>query len=721
MNNFLITGGCGFIGSNFCNYIINNVNKLVIVDKISYSSSIEYLNKDVIKKSLIIKEDIININLEKIINDNDINYVIHFAAQTHVDNSYKSFNEFINDNIISTQVLCEEIYKYNKKYNKSTVLLHFSTDEVYGPSENNIIFNETSNFNPTNPYSATKACSEMIINTYKYSYNMPIIITRCNNVYGKNQHYEKVIPCFINKALNNDELPIHGDGNKVRDFIHCDDVNNAIKIIIEKGEIGEIYNIGINNPIKINDLANKIINIIGKGNIKYIQNRPFNDYRYIVDTSKLEKLGWKPNINFDDGLNDVINWIKERNVNIKSFNDIIETNCKEFNDKRGVIQFIPINKLFRQQFITLNHKNVLRGIHTSPYGKVITCLNGSFIDYIIDFNTLTYKKYFFTKNMQLYVPPHCGHCYVTLEDNSTMLYQLEGVYNECNEKNYNYKCPYINLDISSNINYIISDKDKNHPFYKNIDYIVLGSTGFLGEEICKILKNDNKNYISINTRLEEVNKIKELLLLYKPKYVICAAGISGKPSVSWCETNKIETLETNITYQLTLANICNNLNIHLTLFVSGLLYKDGIFSEEDIPNNYDLYYSQCRILLEKCLEVYNNILLLRIMYPISFTDNPKCFLNKIISRKNNIHDIEINSTIIPSLFPLIPNMIEMNKTGIYNFVNNGVISIKNICNYLEKNNNMKFNLIEYKSNIGFLNINKLKSLFNIEDINTYFK
>ena len=147
----------------------------------------------------------------------------------------------------------------------------------------------------------------MIINTYKYSYNLPVIISRCNNVYGKYQFVEKVIPCFILNAINNSNLPIQGDGSKVRDFI----LYSKLVVIIEKGNIGEIYNIGNDNPIKILDLANIIIDKIGKGKVTFIKDRPFNDNRYYVNSNKLESLGWTTTMDFDKGINEVIEWIKE--------------------------------------------------------------------------------------------------------------------------------------------------------------------------------------------------------------------------------------------------------------------------------------------------------------------------------------------------------------------------------------------------------------------------
>lgn len=389
--------------------------------------------------------------------------------------------------------------------------------------------------------------------------------------------------------------------------------------------------------------------------------------------------------------------------------------CDLFQDIRGIMQFIPVHDKIAQQFLSKNHKNVIRGIHISPYGKWVTCIQGSFIDYVINFETMTYKKYHlvYNESNHIYVPPNHGHCFLSLEDDSIMLYQLEGIFDSLKEINYHYRCPYINLDIPYG-KYIVSDKDNANPFYKPIDYVVFGSNGFLGQETIKVLKN----YITLSTRLEEVDKIEKQLAFYKPKYVICAAGISGKPTVQWSETNRIETLTTNVTYQLTLVQICNKLNIHITLYLSGMMYKSDsklTYTEEDEPNNLDFYYTKCRILLEKALQCYNNVLGLRIMYPIAFNKHPKCFLNKMLERKDNAHNVDINTTIIPDLFPKLPLLIESNTTGLVNFVNDGSISIENLFHIYNQyiDNTFTYNLVPHNNSIGLLDATKLASIVPI--------
>ena len=513
-------------------------------------------------------------------------------------------------------------------------------------------------------------------------------------------------------------MTIHKDGEYIRDFIHVNDVIEAVLTIMEKGTFGEVYNIGNDNPIKIIDLANMIINKVGKGRIAYIKDRAFNDFRYPLEVSKLKSLGWINKIDFNDGLDEVIEWIKE---NCDYFNEI---KGKTFNDIRGKLQFIPVpTETIKQQLVSTNKKDVVRGIHMSPYAKHVICIKGSFIDYVIDFSTMTYKKYYISSDNlnKVYVPPNHGHMFISLEDDSTMFYQIEGIYNQQNEINYNYLCPFINLDIPFENNYILSEQDKKAAFFKKVDYVLLGSTGYLGGKIEEELKKQNKNYIVLNTRLENTDLLKKQLDFYKPKYLISAAGISGKPSTSWCESNKIQTLNTNITYQLTLANICKSLNIHLTILVTGNIYKydkDRLFKEEDEANNESNYYYKCRLLLEKCLSCYDNILLLRISYPVSLDDHPKCLISKLKNRLDSIDNIKINITVIPELFKNIPSIIEKNHTGLLNFVNKGHIYLHELLKIL--------NIENYKNNynednqFGLLDTCKLESLVENDKISHVF-
>ena len=295
--NILITGGLGFIGSNFINYIFSNYNlnfhKIINIDKESYCSNTKFTIND--PKYKYIKADINDKNLITfILKEYNITHIIHFAAQSHVDNSFDNSLDYTIDNVMGTHSLLDCV----KNIDKNILFIHFSTDEVYGESINkNDIKIETSLLLPTNPYATSKAAAEMYVNSYKKSYNLKTIILRCNNVFGPNQYPEKVIPKFIKQIKNNEKITIHGKGDSVRDFIHVNDVSEAILTTLEKGKINEIYNISGEIKISIIDLAKLII---GKDNIdpyiEYVKDRPFNDKRYEINSDKLKMLGWKVNI-----------------------------------------------------------------------------------------------------------------------------------------------------------------------------------------------------------------------------------------------------------------------------------------------------------------------------------------------------------------------------------------------------------------------------------------
>ena len=247
-----------------------------------------------------------------IIHDYNIEYIIHFAAQSHVQNSFDDSLQYTKDNIVGTHNLLEVC----RKYGKVKRFIHVSTDEVYGESMISDIENkknEESILCPTNPYAATKAGAELIAQSYYHSFNLPIIITRGNNVYGANQYPEKIIPRFIKQLKEDKKVTIQGDGSNIRAFIHVMDVARAFALILEKGEIGEIYNIGSddNEEYSVLEIAKMLIKKIKKtdeysGHIEYIEDRPFNDKRYYISNEKIKKLGWNIIENFEEGINSLI-------------------------------------------------------------------------------------------------------------------------------------------------------------------------------------------------------------------------------------------------------------------------------------------------------------------------------------------------------------------------------------------------------------------------------
>jgi len=311
----LVTGGCGFIGSNFINhyFLKDNFSVLVNIDVLNYCSDINNVDEKIRNHSKykFYQTDITNKEeIRNILRKHRITQVIHFAAQSHVDNSFNSSLQFTQDNILGTHFLLEE----SRLHGLIERFVHVSTDEVYGGLEENSGEKiETSILCPTNPYAATKAGAELIAQSYYHSFNFPVIITRGNNVFGQNQYPEKAIPKFIKLLKNNQKITIHGDGSCIRDFIHVNDVIKAFEIILEKGNIGEIYNIGCDdvNQISILDLAKLLIKKIKPKEdhekwIEYIENRPFNDKRYNISNKKLKLLGWGIKINLDEGLDKLI-------------------------------------------------------------------------------------------------------------------------------------------------------------------------------------------------------------------------------------------------------------------------------------------------------------------------------------------------------------------------------------------------------------------------------
>ena len=309
----LVTGGCGFIGSNFINYYFpqKKCEVLINLDAMYYCADEKNINDNIISSSNyhLVKGNVCNEDLVSLLlQEYKITHVIHFAAQSHVQRSFDDSLSFTQDNIVGTHQLLECC----RKYNKLEKFIHVSTDEVYGESLNELNEQhktEQSILCPTNPYAATKAGAELMAQSYAHSYKMPIIITRGNNVYGPNQYPEKLISRFIQLLKEDKKVTIQGDGSCVRAFLHAKDTARAFECILEKGKIGEIYNIGCDEGMEFSvmDIAKKLIKLIKKTEkyedwIEYIEDRPFNDQRYYISNSKVKDLGWDIRIQLDDGL-----------------------------------------------------------------------------------------------------------------------------------------------------------------------------------------------------------------------------------------------------------------------------------------------------------------------------------------------------------------------------------------------------------------------------------
>ncbi|CAA0816357.1 Trifunctional UDP-glucose 4-6-dehydratase/UDP-4-keto-6-deoxy-D-glucose 3-5-epimerase/UDP-4-keto-L-rhamnose-reductase RHM1 [Striga hermonthica] len=311
--NILITGAAGFIASHVANRLIRNYPeyKIVVLDKLDYCSNLKNLLPSKSSPNFkFVKGDIGSADLVNyLLIAENIDTIMHFAAQTHVDNSFGNSFEFTKNNIYGTHVLLEAC----KVTGQIRRFIHVSTDEVYGETDEDAVVgnHEASQLLPTNPYSATKAGAEMLVMAYGRSYGLPVITTRGNNVYGPNQFPEKLIPKFILLAMRGKTLPIHGDGSNVRSYLYCEDVAEAFEVILHKGEVGHVYNIGTKRERRVIDVAKdicKLFNMDPDKSIQFVENRPFNDQRYFLDDQKLHNLGWSERTVWEEGLKKTIEW-----------------------------------------------------------------------------------------------------------------------------------------------------------------------------------------------------------------------------------------------------------------------------------------------------------------------------------------------------------------------------------------------------------------------------
>jgi len=315
----LITGGAGFMGSNFTRFMVNKYpqHEFINFDKLTYAGNLENL-RDIENKPNynFIRGDVCDLNFLCYVLK-DVEVVFHFAAESHVDHSIEGSLGFTKTNTLGTHILLEAV----RKSLKIKRFIHISTDEIYGEIfEGEFI--EEDHFAPTNPYSASKAAAEMFVQAYQRTYKTPIITVRgCNN-YGPYQYPEKIIPRFITSLIQNKKIPLHGAGENVRNYIYVEDFCTAVDTIFQKGKIGEVYNIATDYEISNIDLTKLLIKKLEKNEsfIEFVPDRPFNDKRYKINASKLLSLGWSPKFSFEEGLDKTLEWYKK---NVGWWKDIV--------------------------------------------------------------------------------------------------------------------------------------------------------------------------------------------------------------------------------------------------------------------------------------------------------------------------------------------------------------------------------------------------------------
>jgi dTDP-glucose 4,6-dehydratase len=310
MLNVLVTGGAGFIGSNFVRHALATHPdwRVTTLDKLTYAGRLENLKGAIDHpRHEFVRGDVADPAVAgPLVADSDV--VVHFAAETHVDRSIMNAGEFITTDVFGTFVLLEAA----REAPKLRKFIQISTDEVYGSVAEGSS-KETDELRPRNPYSASKAGADRLAYSYWATYDVPVVVTRASNNYGPNQFPEKVIPLFITNAMDDRPVPLYGDGMNVRDWLHVSDNCRALDLIIESGKPGEVYNVGGGNHVRNVDLTKRILQLLGKPEslIRPVADRPGHDRRYSVDTAKLHALGWKPRIAFEQGLADTVTWYQQ--------------------------------------------------------------------------------------------------------------------------------------------------------------------------------------------------------------------------------------------------------------------------------------------------------------------------------------------------------------------------------------------------------------------------
>ena len=324
MKKCLVTGGCGFIGSNYIRTVLDREEDLHVVnlDKLTYAGNIQNLNGISSNNLTIVKGDICDVDLvNSLFEKHQFDTVVHFAAESHVDRSIEGPAEFIQTNVVGTLNLLEQSRIFiNKTNNKDFRFLHVSTDEVYGSLGDDGKFLETTPYDPSSPYSASKAGSDHLVRAWNRTFGLPTLITNCSNNYGSYQFPEKLVPLMIINCLQGNPLPVYGKGENVRDWLFVGDHCDAIHTVLAKGEMGETYNIGGNNEIKNIDVVTIICSLLDEISprengssysdlITFVKDRPGHDFRYAIDAGKIQNdLGWSPNESFETGIRKTIHW-----------------------------------------------------------------------------------------------------------------------------------------------------------------------------------------------------------------------------------------------------------------------------------------------------------------------------------------------------------------------------------------------------------------------------
>ncbi|KAJ0662405.1 putative dTDP-glucose 4,6-dehydratase, NAD(P)-binding domain, rmlD-like substrate binding protein [Helianthus annuus] len=563
--NILITGAAGFIASHVANRLIRNYPdyKIVVLDKLDYCSNLKNLNPSRSSPNFkFVKGDIGSADLVNyLLITESIDTIMHFAAQTHVDNSFGNSFEFTKNNIYGTQ---------------------------------------------------------MLVMAYGRSYGLPVITTRGNNVYGPNQFPEKLIPKFILLAMRGQPLPIHGDGSNVRSYLYCEDVAEAFEVILHKGEVGHVYNIGTKKERRVIDVAKdmcKLFNMDPDSSIKFVENRPFNDQRYFLDDEKLKSLGWSERTVWEEGLKKTIEWYT--------------SNPNWWGDVSGALLPHP-----RMLMMPGGVDRLVDGPENADFDSADVAIN--------------------TSQIGVQIP-------------------------------------------SSKASGIVPKKPA-------LKFLIYGKTGWIGGLLGKLCEKQQIQYEYGRGRLEDRSQLLADIQTIKPTHVFNAAGVTGRPNVDWCESHRTETIRTNVSGTLNLADVCREHGLLMINFATGCIFEydakhpegSGIgFKEEDTPNFTGSFYSKTKAMVEELLKEYDNVCTLRVRMPISSDlNNPRNFITKI-ARYDKVVNIPNSMTILDELLPISMEMAKRNLRGIWNFTNPGVVSHNEILEMYKKYISPEFKWVNF--------------------------
>ena len=585
--NVLITGGAGFIASHVALRFAKRYPRynVVVVDKLDYCANLNNLREiAALPNFKFVKADVGSADLMTyVMREEQIDTVMHFAAQTHVDNSFGNSFEFTENNIRGTHVLLETVKSLGDQIKR---FLHVSTDEVYGESSYELDkanVEAASLLEPTNPYSATKAGAEMLVMAYGRSYNLPYLITRVNNVYGPHQYPEKAIPKFIMLARKGMQIPIHGDGQATRSYMHVDDAASAFDAILHKGSDKGVYNIGAHEERTVLSVAQDIGKSLGvdvSKMIVHVNDRKFNDRRYFIDCSKLHALGWTQNVSWEEGLKGTIEWYTK-------------------NDEQS-------------------------GYWGNISGALVAHPTGGQVQAVV------------------------GNLFQNVED------MLEAH----------------------------PPAPESAAGEKPVSFLVYGKTGWIGGKLGKLLTEQGHRWCYGSGRLQDRAAVLNDIKRSKCTHVLNAAGVTGRPNVDWCESNKVETIRANVTGVLTLCDVAHECGVHITNFATGCIYKyddehqigGKPFTEDDDPNFGGSFYSETKSYMEMMLRHYPNVMQCRVRMPIDGDlSNPRNFITKIANYAKVVN-IPNSMTVLEEFVPMAIEGAIRWLTGAYNWTNPGAIS-----------------------------------------------